>query len=127
MNVKIGLRKILFFQEGPLARYPPGNTVAAILASAATDPVTAPDAAAAEGIAVLFARRQMERADVVVLVVDASQGILTGDLSIAGEAWELGRGVIDGLVDHLVAGAAAEVSGELVLEGLAGRRGIAVG
>ncbi len=49
---------------------------------------------AAEGIAVLFARRQMERADVVALVVDASQGILTGDLAIAGEAWELGRTVV---------------------------------
>ncbi len=49
---------------------------------------------AAEGIAVLFARRQMERADAVVLLVDAAQGILTGDLAIAGEAWELGRAVV---------------------------------
>ncbi|MEM7350277.1 MAG: ribosome biogenesis GTPase Der [Acidobacteriota bacterium] len=48
----------------------------------------------AEGVAVMFARRQMERADVVVLVVDASAGITTGDLSIAGTAWELGRGVV---------------------------------
>lgn len=49
---------------------------------------------AAEGIAVLFARRQMERADAVVLLVDASQGVLAGDLAIAGEAWELGRAVV---------------------------------
>lgn len=48
----------------------------------------------AEEVAVLFARRQMERADVVVLVVDASQGVTSGDLSIAGDAWELGRPVV---------------------------------
>ncbi len=49
---------------------------------------------AAEGIAVLFARRQMERADVVVLVIDAAEGILASDLTIAGEAWEMGRAVV---------------------------------
>jgi len=49
---------------------------------------------AAEEIAVLFARRQMERAEAVVVVVDASQGVTTGDLAIAGEAWELGRAVV---------------------------------
>ncbi len=48
----------------------------------------------AEQVAVMFARRQMERADVVVLVVDAAAGITTGDMSIAGLAWELGRGVV---------------------------------
>ncbi|MCP3962684.1 MAG: ribosome biogenesis GTPase Der [bacterium] len=48
----------------------------------------------AEGVAVMFARRQMERADVVVLVVDAAAGVTTGDLSIAGLAWEMGRGVV---------------------------------
>ena len=48
----------------------------------------------AEQVAVMFARRQMERADVVVLVVDAAAGVTTGDLSIAGVAWELGRGVV---------------------------------
>ncbi len=47
----------------------------------------------AEQVAVLFARRQMERADVVVLVIDAAAGVTSGDLSIAGMAWELGRGV----------------------------------
>ncbi len=49
---------------------------------------------AAEGLAVMFARRQMERADLVVLVVDAAQGIRTGDMAIAGEAWRLGRAVV---------------------------------
>ncbi|MEM8994257.1 MAG: ribosome biogenesis GTPase Der [Acidobacteriota bacterium] len=48
----------------------------------------------AEDIAVMFARRQIERASVVVLMVDADQGITTGDLSIAGMAWELGRAVV---------------------------------
>lgn len=49
---------------------------------------------AAEDLAVMFARRQMERANAVILLVDAAQGITTGDLSIAGTAWELGRGVV---------------------------------
>ena len=48
----------------------------------------------AEEIAVLFARRQMDRAHVVVVVIDASRGVTTGDMAIAGEAWELGRGVV---------------------------------
>lgn len=48
----------------------------------------------AEQVAVMFARRQIERADAVVLVVDAAAGITSGDMSIAGVAWELGRGVV---------------------------------
>jgi len=48
----------------------------------------------AEEIAVLFARRQMDLAQVVVVVVDASLGVTSGDMSIAGEAWGLGRGVV---------------------------------
>ena len=48
----------------------------------------------AEEIAVLFARRQMERAQVVVVVIDASSGLTTGDMAIAGEAWDLGRAVV---------------------------------
>ena len=44
-----------------------------------------------EELAVLLARRQAERADIVVLVLDAGQGITTGDLAIAGMAWQLGR------------------------------------
>lgn len=48
----------------------------------------------AEGLAVMMARRQIQRAQVVVLVVDASQGVTAGDLAIAGVAWEEGRGVV---------------------------------
>jgi GTP-binding protein len=49
---------------------------------------------AAEDIAVLFARRQLERADLAVLVIDAAKGVTSGDLAIAGMAWELGRPVV---------------------------------
>ncbi|HVS02344.1 MAG TPA: ribosome biogenesis GTPase Der [Thermoanaerobaculia bacterium] len=47
-----------------------------------------------EELAVMMARRQLERADVALLVLDAAAGVTTGDLSIAGTAWELGRGVV---------------------------------
>ena len=46
---------------------------------------------APEALAVMMARRQIERADVAVLVVDASAGVTSGDLAIAGTVWELGR------------------------------------
>ncbi|MGB5475492.1 MAG: ribosome biogenesis GTPase Der, partial [Thermoanaerobaculia bacterium] len=46
---------------------------------------------APEELAVMMARRQLDRADVALLVIDASQGITSGDLAIAGTAWELGR------------------------------------
>ncbi len=49
---------------------------------------------AAEDLAVLFARRQIERADLVLLVIDAAQGLTSGDMAIAGSAWELGRAVV---------------------------------
>ncbi len=45
----------------------------------------------AEGLAVMMARRQIERADLAILVVDAAAGITSGDLAIAGTIWELGR------------------------------------
>ena len=44
-----------------------------------------------EELAVMMARRQLDRADAALLVIDASQGITSGDLAIAGTAWELGR------------------------------------
>jgi GTP-binding protein len=47
-----------------------------------------------EEISVLLARRAIESADVVVLVVDASQGATDQDAAIAGEADRLGRGII---------------------------------
>jgi GTP-binding protein len=47
-----------------------------------------------EAVSVLLARRSIESADVVVLVVDASQGATDQDAAIAGEADRLGRGII---------------------------------
>ncbi len=46
---------------------------------------------APEEVAIMMARRQLDQADLALLVVDASQGITGGDLTIAGTAWELGR------------------------------------
>ncbi len=48
---------------------------------------------APEELAVMMARRQIERASVVVLVIDAVDGVTGGDLAIAGSAWEIGRAV----------------------------------
>ena len=47
-----------------------------------------------ESISVLLARRAIEGADVVVLVVDASAGVTDQDAAIAGEAHRAGRGVV---------------------------------
>ncbi len=47
-----------------------------------------------ESVSVLLARRAIERADIVVLVVDASVGATDQDAAIAGEADRAGRGVI---------------------------------
>jgi GTPase len=47
-----------------------------------------------EAVSVLFARRAIERADVVVIVIDAMQGATDQDAAIAGEADHAGRGVI---------------------------------
>ncbi len=49
---------------------------------------------APEELAVMMARRQIERAQVGVLVIDASQGVTSGDLAIAGTIWELGRAAV---------------------------------
>lgn len=45
----------------------------------------------AESLAVMMARRQVADADLAVLVVDASAGVTSGDLGIAGSIWEKGR------------------------------------
>ena len=42
----------------------------------------------------MLARRQIERAELVVLVVDASEGIASGDLAIADVAWQAGRSAV---------------------------------
>lgn len=47
-----------------------------------------------EAIAVMLARRQIERAEVALLVIDASIGVTSGDLGIAGVIWELGRSAV---------------------------------
>jgi GTP-binding protein len=47
-----------------------------------------------EELAVMMARRQIERAKLAVLVVDAAAGVTTGDLAIAGAIWELGRAAV---------------------------------
>jgi GTP-binding protein len=47
-----------------------------------------------ESLSVLLARRSIESADIVVLVVDAGVGATDQDAAIAGEADRLGRGVI---------------------------------
>jgi GTPase len=47
-----------------------------------------------EQVSVMLARRAIERADVVVLVIDASQGVTDQDAAIAGEADKAGRGII---------------------------------
>jgi GTP-binding protein len=47
-----------------------------------------------EVVSVMLARRAIESADVVVLVIDASQGATDQDAAIAGEADRLGRGII---------------------------------
>jgi len=49
---------------------------------------------APEELAVMMARRQIERARLAVLVIDASQGVTSGDLAIAGTIWELGRAAV---------------------------------
>jgi GTP-binding protein len=45
-------------------------------------------------VSVVQARRSVERADVVVLVLDASEGLREMDAHIAGEVQEAGRGVV---------------------------------
>jgi GTP-binding protein len=47
-----------------------------------------------ESVSVLLARRSIESADIVVLLIDATQGATDQDAAIAGEADKAGRGVI---------------------------------
>jgi GTP-binding protein len=49
---------------------------------------------APEELAVMMARRQIERAQVAVLVIDAVAGVTSSDLAIAGSIWELGRAAV---------------------------------
>jgi GTP-binding protein len=47
-----------------------------------------------ESVSVLLAKRSIDAADVVVLVIDATQGVTDQDAAIAGEADKAGRGII---------------------------------
>jgi GTP-binding protein len=47
-----------------------------------------------EELAVMLARRQIERAEVAVLVIEAAQGVTSGDLAVAGAIWETGRAAV---------------------------------
>jgi GTP-binding protein len=47
-----------------------------------------------EGVSVVLARRAIEKADVTVLVIDASEGVTDQDATIAGEAEKAGSGII---------------------------------
>ncbi|MDP1569042.1 MAG: ribosome biogenesis GTPase Der [Vicinamibacterales bacterium] len=49
---------------------------------------------AVEMVSVLLARRAIEQADIVVLVVDATEGVTDQDAAIVGEAQKAGRGII---------------------------------
>jgi GTPase len=49
---------------------------------------------APDELAVLMSKRQIGRAQVAILVIDAQAGVTTGDLSIAGEIFEQGRGAL---------------------------------
>jgi len=49
---------------------------------------------APEELAVLLARRQIERSEVGVLVIEAQRGVTSGDLAVAGALWEAGRAAV---------------------------------
>jgi GTP-binding protein len=49
---------------------------------------------APEALAVMMAKRQLERADLALLVIEAQAGVSAGDLAIAGAAWEMGRAIV---------------------------------
>ncbi len=49
---------------------------------------------APEELAVMLARRQIERSDVAVLVIEAPMGVTTGDLAVAGAIWQAGRAAV---------------------------------
>jgi len=48
----------------------------------------------AEKLSVVMARKHLERADVALLIVDAEQGVTSGDATIAGYAQESGRSIL---------------------------------
>ena len=49
---------------------------------------------APEELAVMMARRQIEQAELAILVIEAPLGVTSGDLAIAGSIWDLGRAAL---------------------------------
>jgi len=47
-----------------------------------------------EDLAVMLARRQIERAEVAVLVIEAPLGVTSGDMAVAGAIWDAGRAAV---------------------------------
>jgi GTP-binding protein len=47
-----------------------------------------------EDLAVMLARRQIERCEVALLVIEAPAGVTSGDLAVAGAIWETGRAAV---------------------------------
>lgn len=47
-----------------------------------------------EDLAVLLAKRQIERCDVALLVIEAHAGVTTGDLAVAKEIWDAGKAAV---------------------------------
>jgi len=47
-----------------------------------------------EDLAVMLARRQIERCEVALLVIEAQKGVTSGDLAVAGAIWESGRAAV---------------------------------
>jgi len=47
-----------------------------------------------EDLAVLLAKRQIERCDVALLVIEAHSGVTTGDLAVAKEIWDAGKAAV---------------------------------
>lgn len=71
-----------------------GQTVRLVDTAGIRRPGKVAKAGAIEGLSVMLARRAIERADVVVLVLDATAGIADQDAAIIGAAVDAGRGIV---------------------------------
>ena len=73
----------------------------------------------AEKLSVIMARKHLERADVALILVDASVGVTAGDATIAGYAHESGRSVIIVMNKWDLAMKAARTAAQLARKGAA--------
>lgn len=71
-----------------------GQTVRLVDTAGIRRPGKVAKAGAIEGLSVMLARRAIERADVVVLVLDATAGIADQDAAIIGAAVDAGCGIV---------------------------------